>query len=243
MFHAVNSGSMSRKGSNSQLTFKPDTKAVVFDFGGTLTRPNAIYNTWEKLWLSVGYTIEEASNFHRLFVADRISHQEWCDKTCTLLKDRGFSKAHLENIARDVSPVAGLKEAIAELSDRAIPMFIVSGSIRHIVNKILGESLALISEIKCNDIIFDSSGIISEIRGHDFDFAGKSRFIKRVIKDRKCLPIEVLFVGNSLNDHWAIQSGARTLCVNPSHTDYTNSFVWSNYIKDMNDLRQILEHI
>lgn len=243
MFHKVNSGSMGRRGSNRQLTFKPDTKAVVFDFGGTLTLPNAIYNTWERLWLSVDYTIEQASNLHRLFIAGKITHQQWCDETCVMLRQRGFSKSHLEEIAAGIQPVHGLKETIAELSDRAIPTFIVSGSIRRIVQKILGESYAQISEVKCNDIIFDADGLISEIRGHDFDFAGKARFITRVINDRRCLPIEVLFVGNSLNDHWAIQSGARTLCVNPSHTDYTNSFVWSNYIKEMSDLQQILRHV
>ena len=95
----------------------------------------------------------------------------------------------------------------------------------------------------CNDIIFDDDGLIRDIRGHDFDFEGKAKFISRVIEDRKCLPIEVLFVGNSLNDHWAIKSGARTLCVNPSHTDYTNALVWSNYIKDMDNLTEILQHV
>ena len=53
-------------------------------------------------------------------------------------------------------------------------------------------------------------------------------------------PIDVLFVGSSLNDSWACKAGARTLCVNPESVDYTNTLVWTDYLRDMSSLSEIL---
>jgi phosphoserine phosphatase len=178
-----------------------------------------------------------------MFNAGKIDHKTWCDLTRDKLRERGFSKTHLETITSQIQPVAGLAETFQKLAEQAIPIYIVSGSIKYLIQRILGASQSLVEEIKCNDLIFDEEGLLKEIRGHDFDFEGKAKFIERIVDDRHCLPIEVLFVGNSLNDHWAIKSGARTLCVNPTHTDYTNSMIWSNYIKEMSSLTQILDNI
>jgi phosphoserine phosphatase/NAD-dependent SIR2 family protein deacetylase len=243
MYYKVNSGRMAKKGSNRQLSFVPETKAVVFDFGGTLTLPKPPYNTWERMWLSAGYGIEEAADLHRRFSAGKIDHQTWCDLTRDRLRDRGFSRDDMERIADDIRPVPGLAETLEILNQRNIPTYIVSGSLRYIIVKLLGSAFSLVNGIKCNDIIFDKDGLVSEIRGHDFDFEGKAKYISTIVEERKCEPLEVLFIGNSLNDHWAIRSGARTLCVNPSHTDFTNGMVWSNYIREMTDLSQILKHV
>lgn len=108
---------------------------------------------------------------------------------------------------------------------------------------VLDQEFIHFDEIKANDMLFDQNGLIKEIRGHDFDFEGKADFLRRIFKERHCEPLEVLFVGNSLNDTWAIRSGARTLCVNPSETDPYDRRVWNYSLRPMESLTEILQYI
>jgi phosphoserine phosphatase/NAD-dependent SIR2 family protein deacetylase len=240
MYYKVNHGKKARPEPTGLLDFSADTKAVIFDFGGTLTKSSSPTSTWERMWLAVGYQIEDAGHLHRQFVAGNISHQQWCDMTCRKLRERKFSKDTMRQIISGIEPVAGLAETLSLLDKQGTSLHIVSGSVREIILDILGDSWELFREIKANEFIYDENEIVEEIRGHQFDFEGKAKFISRVVEDRRCSPLEVLFVGNSLNDSWASLSGARTLCVNPTHVDYSDTKLWTDYIREMTDLRQIL---
>lgn len=244
MFYKVNKHSKQKQYNATQkLDFLADTKAVVFDFGGTLSRSSSQLSTWERMWLSVGYSTADAGHYHRRFVAKQIDHQQWCDATATKLRERGFSKAHLQKIIDDIEPIEGLAETLSTLHEQGTAIYIVSGSIKQIIVEIVGQKLfSMFNEVKSNEILFDDNGVIKSIKGHDYDFEGKSDFLKHVIAEQKCSPLDVLFVGNSLNDSWASRSGVRTLCVNPADVDFSNTFVWSDYIREMKDLREILPH-
>jgi phosphoserine phosphatase/NAD-dependent SIR2 family protein deacetylase len=240
MFYKVHHKKKARLGAAKQLDFSADTKAVIFDFGGTLTKSFSPTSTWERMWLSVGYKIEDAGHLHRQFVAGNITHQQWCDLTCKRLRDRGFSKDTMRQIISHVEPVAGLAEALSALHEQGTSLHIVSGSVREIIQEILGDTWELFQDIKANEFVYDRNGVLEEIRGHKFDFEGKAKFISRVVEERRCSALEVLFVGNSLNDSWASRSGARTLCVNPTHVNYSDTKIWTDYIREMADLREIL---
>lgn len=219
------------------------TRAVVFDFGGTLTIPKFKENTWERIWNSAGYSLKEAGELHHEFSAGRITHQEWCDLTCEKLRHRGFSKRQFESIYRDISPITGLFETFQELRAQNIQIHIVSGSLRDIIAHTLGEAAKYVSSIRSNDFSFDADGVISAVIGHEYDFEGKARFIEMLISELRCHPMDILFVGNSLNDEKAATSGARTLCVNPKYTHPYVESMWNNTIREMTDLREILEFV
>ena len=240
LFYKVNRKQPARMSVTKQIDFAADTKAVVFDFGGTLTRSTSPVSTWERMWTASGYTIQDAGHYHRQFIAGNLSHQQWCDATCERFRKGGFSRAHLKTIIDGIQPVAGLHETLAKLHDQGISLHVVSGSVKEIILSILGNSARFFDEIKANEFVWDADGVIKEIRGHQFDFEGKARFITRVIEDRSISPLEVLFIGNSLNDSWASQSGARTLCVNPTHVDYSNTLLWTDYITHMTNLSEVL---
>jgi phosphoserine phosphatase len=192
------------------------------------------------MWLKAGYTIADAGALHREFSIRRITHREWCAKTCSALRERGFSHTHLLEIIAGIEPVEDLVPTLKKLHSQGIQLFIVSGSVREIIASVLGETYKLFSEIRSNEILFDEQGIISQIRGHDFDFEGKDKFIRHVARDEvHCEPLQVLFVGNSLNDSWASRSGARTLLVNPSNVDYTDTATWNDCLREMKSLHEI----
>jgi phosphoserine phosphatase len=244
MFYRVNKLSRKKKKRNATLIldFASDTKAVVFDFGGTLTRPFSQLSTWERMWTSVGYTLTDSGHHHRRFDAKQITHQEWCNITATRLAEKGFSQSHLDKIIEDISPVHGLLEALETLEKQGTALYIVSGSIKQIIARILGPAYSLFAEVRANEIRFRPDGIIHSIKSNPYDFEGKALFIKSIIYEQKCNPLDILFVGNSLNDTWASDSGARTLCVNPSDVDFNNTLIWTECIREMTDLRQILPH-
>lgn len=242
LYYKVNKNPVRKSSGTIPLDFVPDTKAVVFDFGGTLTISDSPMSTWEKMWDSVGYTTTQAGHYHRRFLQEKLSHQGWCDITAEMLALRGFSRKHLVEITKGIRPVAGLHEALQALHEQGSDLYIVSGSVRDIIIEVLGESFKLFKEVRANEMVFDRDGLLGAIRGTKFDFEGKAEFIRRVIDDLNCQPMEVLFVGNSLNDVWASRSGARTLCVNPSHVDFPNTEIWTDYILEMKDLSEILGH-
>lgn len=232
-----------KKAPQQNSLFSRGTKAVVFDFGGTLTVPKHKENTWERIWKSVGYTLDDAAELHHAFSAKKITHQEWCDKTCEKLRAAGFNRAVFETIYSDISPVDGLAETFKLLRERHIRIHIVSGSLRAIIENVLDGSARYVDSIRSNDFQFDKKGLLSKIVGHDYDFEGKAEFIKTVARDLRCHPMDILFVGNSLNDEKAALSGARTLCVNPKHTHHYVESMWNNTVREMRDLREILKFL
>jgi len=220
-----------------------ETKAVVFDFDGTLTRTQDQRTTWEMIWVSLGYSINDCANLHRRFQRKEFNHPTWCDLTRDAFRARSFTLAQLESIARATSLVDGVRETVQTLRKSGAKLFILSGSIKAIIQYVLCDLQTEFEEIKANEILFDSSGVISEIKGTPFDFKGKADFLKRVVKEWQMDPLDVLFVGNSCNDVFASQSGVRTLCVNPRFTDPDNEEHWTYAIREMSNLREILNFV
>lgn len=240
LFYQMNRRGDKQRGRPRSIDANLSTKAIVFDFGGTLTKSTSQYSTWERLWMSVGYSIRDAGALHHKFSQRRLTHQEWCDETCAALRARGFSRSHLEGVLQEIEPVEDLQETVTKLHARGLQLFIVSGSVREIIARVLDTTFHLFSDVKANEMVFDESGLLHRIRGHDFDFEGKAEFIRRVAKEVvKCEPLQVLFIGNSLNDSHAYSSGARTLCVNPAHVNFEDTERWTDYIREMKSLREI----
>lgn len=226
-----------------QIPLAFETKAVVFDFDGTLTQRNDSRTTWEMLWTSVGYTTERCFELHHRFRRNEFDHQQWCDITLDAFREKKMNQEHVQRVSEEMRLIDGIKETTEALRKSGIRLFIVSGSIKTIIRHTLGSLAAEFEEIRANEIVFGPDGIISEIQGTPYDFEGKALFLRRIIKDLKISPSDVLFIGNSCNDIFASQSGARTLCVNPRFTDPDNEAHWTYAIRDLKNLKQILKYV
>jgi len=223
------------------LAFK--TRAVVFDFDGTLTRSDDDRTTWEKIWVMLGYSIKDCADLHLRFQRKEFSHQIWCDRTRDKFRVKALTTEQLKSIAREIHLVDGVRETVETLRKEGVNLFILSGSIRSIIQEILGDLRTEFEEIKANEVLFDAQGIISQIQGTPYDFEGKATFLKRLIEDWQLSPMDVLFVGNSCNDVFASQSGVRTLCVNPKFTDPANEEHWTYAIREMVNLKEVMDFI
>jgi phosphoserine phosphatase len=225
-----------------QLELSFETKAVVFDFDGTLTTRSDDETTWEKIWVKLGYPINDCSELHHKFWQGKFSHQEWCNITRDRFRKKSLSKNDLREVAGSIVLIDGFKETLEELRDRGIKLYILSGSIKEVITGVLGDFRAWFEQVQANEVLFDSAGIIQEIRGTSYDFEGKAKFLSRIIDDNSYSPYDVLFVGNSCNDIFASRSGARTLCVNPRATNPDNKEHWKYLIRRMDNLNQILRY-
>lgn len=238
----VNTGKhLKRDVRQAELRFK--TRAVVFDFGGTLTQPRGKYTTWEKLWRKAGYSVNMCSELHRRYQSGELSHQQWCDETCAAFRAKKLSEYNIRQIAQQVHLIPGVAGTIRDLRKRGMKLYVVSGSLKPIIYASLGELYREFEEIRANDVTFDSNGIISRIGSTPYDFRGKATFLKRVVRELNISPLDVLFVGNSCNDVFASEAGVRTLCVNPRFTDPDKPEHWTYAIREMTNLTQIMEHV
>jgi HAD superfamily phosphoserine phosphatase-like hydrolase len=219
------------------------TKAVVFDFDGTLTEPADHSTTWEKIWVALGYPRETCFELHKRYQRDEFDHEKWCEITFDAFKAAKLRQKDIVEIANGISLIPGVAETLQKLSDSDIKLFILSGSIKSIIRLVLGDLYDRFDEIAANELVFDASGDIAGIKGTAYDFEGKAVFIKRIIEDYDLSPSDVLFVGNDCNDVFASQSGARTLCVNARFTDPSNEEHWTYAIGEMLNLDQILRFV
>ena len=206
-------------------------KAVIFDFDGTLTEKKG--NLWKRIWKDLGHDIGPDSYYVSLFkrfMSGNITHRQWCKLTLEAFQEKGFTKQKLDEITDDMTLIHGAEDLIKYLHSKGLELHIVSGNIISVIEKVLGPNNRYISAIKANKFLFDKQGNITEIVGTKYDHEGKATYIKELCEKKGYKPSEVLFIGNSMNDEWVYQSGARTLCVNPDDTKSENSTIWNKVI-------------
>lgn len=219
------------------------TTAIVFDFDGTISKTRGSKTTWEKIWIALGYDVKECQNLANRYYAKEFDHPVWCEKTEIKFIEKGMNRRVLMDIAEKVELLEGVEETFIYCYEHGIKIYVVSGSILPIIKKALGPLCQYVDRIMANDMLFDSAGNLIRIIGTSYDFEGKADFITKLVTRLRIEPKEILFVGNSINDRFAYQSGARTLCINPKHADVYNKEVWNDCIYDTDNLTDILKYV
>lgn len=229
----------------TKIDSKKKTEAVVFDFDGTLTTTAGnVKTTWESIWTLLGYSVDDCVNLHIKFSHKEISHEEWCLLTEEKFKLRRLHRDQLLSLVHDTQLIPGIEAVLKELDRKNIKVYIVSGSIKYIIRKVLGNLYQYVSGgVDANVFSFDEEGYLSKIIGTAYDFEGKAARITKIVEELKIAPEQILFVGNSHNDEWAYSSGARTLAINPKDTNMYNKNIWNNCIYNCESLTEILKYI
>lgn len=220
-------------------------KAIVFDFDGTLSKIKRgdVKSPWELIWLKLGYKISDCKKLYTRFFEKKITHKEWCKLTAQKFKSKNLTEQHLLEVSKDIELLDGVKEVLEQLKQREIRLFLVSGSIMHLINHIWGDDLDYyFDNYEANVLRFKNNKLV-EIKGTIYDFEGKATFIREIYKQLKLIsPKEILFIGNSDNDEHAKKSGAQTLCINGVLTNPHNKKAWDDTFTT-NDFRELYEYI
>lgn len=217
-------------------------KAVIFDFDGTLTSKDCRFSTWQKIWEYLGYDLQICDSLHRKFTNGDISHKQWCDITAEYFTKKDLKKEQIELIAKQIYLMPGTEDVFKTLYENGIPIYICSGSIDIIIEYVLGNLKEYVRKIVCNQFAYDSSGTkLKAIIGTTYDFEGKANFIKEIAEDLDISTHDIVFVGNSNNDEFAVTSGAKTLVINPILTSGYNRNIWKYFAgHNVEDLKDIL---
>lgn len=218
-------------------------QAVFFDFDGTLTKPGLPLATWEYIWLCLGYNLEVARNLHRMFDKREINYVTRCKLIEEKFKEKKLNINILSDVIEKIDIIDGCKETFIDLRNRNIKIYIVSGSILFIIQRVLKDLYQYVDEVKANDFKFSPDGFLTDIIATKYDFSGKPNFINKIALKMKISTGDILFVGNSYNDKYVHRSGARTLLINPKNTDPSNFRIWNDCIQDCNNLMQILDFL
>ena len=224
---------------------KLNTKAVVFDFDGTLTISRA-NNIWKLLYLKLGYSIDDNSNYKKSlqsFKSKKYDYSHWIEINKSDFISAGLNKKIFDKVLKDVQPIPGLESTLKTLSKKGIKLFLLSGNIKYSIRYVLGDIADIFEEISANDAIFDEKGILIDLIATKYDFEGKADFISKIKDEYSLKPEEITFVGNGSNDVWAYKSGARTICINPKQADEDDSKKWTKVLPNVKDLTEILEYI
>lgn len=240
-YYFKNKGTTQRRGPSARQKILFRTKMVLFDFDGTMTCRDDNMTTWEKIWVLLGYDIRECGALHSKYSTYEITHKQWCKITEERFKAKGLRNTDLDKLANNTRLMDGVEDVIRCLNKNNVVMYIVSGSIRYIIKKVLGDMYPLIEEVKANEITFGRDSIIRSIIGTKYDFEGKATFIKQAIEDNDIHPMEAIYIGNSINDEWAHESGAQTLCVNPRMTNPYHPIQWMHCIPNMHNFRDVFQ--
>ncbi len=219
------------------------TKVVVFDFDGTLTIPKKNKTTWEMIWEYLGYNKNLCSDYHNQFVAEKISHSEWCKITLEKFQEKKMKQTDFDIISKKVVLIKDLEDLLSELSKLNIKLYILSGSVEELIVLALGRLKGYFRDISANNFFFDQKGNLADIIGTEYDFKGKATYLKKIIVKEKIAPYEVLFIGNSVNDIFAYESGAKTLCVNPVFTNPFDTVQWQHCIPKMTSAMDIIKFV
>ncbi len=220
-----------------------NAKVVVFDFDGTLTKTPNNYSSWQLIWLHLGYKLEDCGRYHRKYVNKELTHQEWCDVTADQFIRKGLSACHVEEISKKITLVEGTIDTLNIIKERGVKLYICSGAIDDVIDNVFMDNKNFFEDISCNKFTYDKQGRLKSIQGTQYDFEGKAKYIAKIIEENGIQPEECLFVGNSDNDIWAHQSGAKTLVVNPHKITGMNRTEWKYYLEEMVDLHEILPFI
>ncbi len=218
------------------------TKLVIFDFDGTLSKPDKINNTWARIWNKIDM-LDEDDRLFELYKNKEITYLQWVDEIVKIFRNNNVTNAMFTSLANEIELLDNCEKVFKIFYEKGIKICILSGGVKNIIEEKVKNFSKYITKIEAESLTLDENGVVNGAKLSDSNIEDKSHFILKQIKEYDLKKEEVVFVGNSYNDEEAYKSGATTICINPVETDYTNKTIWTYYIEQTNDLSTILPFI
>lgn len=218
------------------------TKAIVFDFDGTLSKPNKMPNSWMRIWEKLD-KLDEDKKFYEMYKNGVINYEEWGELVVKAYREYGCNKTLLKEVANDTELLDDTEQVIKELGEKGIKIFVLSGGIKNIIDYKLENVKEYVTNVEAQEILLDENECVESITKLNHLVEDKSEYVFYILNKYHLNPQEVLFVGNSDNDEDVYKTGVKTLCINPLEADYKNKVLWNNYIKKSNSLRDIMQFV
>lgn len=218
------------------------TKLIIFDFDGTLSKPNKLPSSWARIWNKIGREKDDEFLYEK-YRNGELNYNQWAEEVLKVYKDSGVNKNLLKEIAKDTLLLDNAKNVLKYLFENDIKIIILSGGIKNIIDMVLKKCLKYIYQIEAQELIFDKNGKLDKITILNHQIEDKSQYVDFVMKKLNLEADEVIFFGNGKNDEDVYKTKVKTICINPGDAHYNNKLYWKEVIKSTEDLTSILPYI
>lgn len=221
------------------------TKAVIFDYDGTLTFGD-YNNIFKSLYQVLGYATDRNSAYYQdyvNFINFKIDYADWVKINEEDFKNGGLTKEIFDSVTENIQLIKGLEKTLTTLYENGVKLYILSGNFVYAIKNTLGKLADLFTDISANEVYFNKDGTLSNLVATKFDYDCKPKYIEKIISELKVLPEEICFVGNGENDKFAYKAGAKTICVNPVDADEDDAEKWVYVLKNVTNFEEILDYI
>lgn len=214
------------------------TKVVIFDFDGTLTISNS--STWSRIWKKLD-ALDVDYKYYKMYANNEIDYETWVKLIVEYLQERNYNEHDLNELVFSMKFIDNLELVLKFFKEKQIQVYILSGGIKIVIEKALGNLKCYIKQIEATNFVFDNSKLIGyTVPIHNPE--NKCEFVSYVMEKENVTPKQVLFVGNGKNDETVYKTGVNTLCLNADDANYNNKEIWHSAIFT-NNLEDILHYI
>lgn len=218
------------------------TKAIIFDFDGTLTiNANNSTSSWGRVWRALD-DIETDNKLYNMFSSGEIDDEMWIKLIEERYVELNLQESVCENLAQEICLIDGIENSFKFFNENGIKIYILSGGVRNIIENKLKNLKQFITRIEGYNFIFENRNF-KQIERRKEPLDNKHKYVEQIKKENNLSGNEILFVGNGSNDQTVYLSKARTLCINPEDADYKNKKYWNNYIEKCNNLTEIIKYL
>lgn len=208
-----------QNGSFIALPPSRNIKLAVFDMDGTLTRPTS---SWEHIHRELGTWETNGYIYLKQFLASEITYDEFAQLDTASWKDIPLKQ--IEAIAEKVKYMNGIQQVMDFLVKKKIRTALISGGLSVIAEKVASDFK--IKHVFVNDLLSNEGLLTGKVK-INVSFNGKLPIYKKLLKEMKLKPYQVMTVGDTNGDVPLFKNSGLAIAINPLHpgvsevADYT----------------------
>ena len=216
-------------------------KAVGFDVDGTLVK-NVSY-CWQTFHERFGVSDKVRSILRRRYQEGRITYREWGSKEVAVWRELGVTRKDFTKVINSMRLTDGVAEVLAVLRRTGRYLFILSGTIRMVLEQLLPNYDTLFDLVAVSDIHFDEEGRpVGFNPGHPLRNERENKLLelRSLCRGLQMDVSQVAFVGDNENDAEVLRAVGLGIAFCPKSTSVRAA---ADVVVDSADLRNVLPHI
>lgn len=165
---------------------------VIFDLDGTLTQERSI---WEYIHKQLGKWYGFAEEYQNQFLAGNISYEEFCERDAEAWK--GMKVEELLEIVKTVPFHLGVDELLSSLKQKGLKLSMVSSGLSLLTNWV-HQKYGFDYSVS-NDLLHENGVLTGKVKIQVY-FDKKAEWVKKILRQFKMRPEEVIAIGDSRGD-------------------------------------------
>ncbi|MDO8602143.1 MAG: HAD-IB family phosphatase [bacterium] len=217
---------------------KKFSRLAFFDFDGTLTDGSEF--VYEELCKAGAIDYVRAKQNFQDCRDGKMTYEDLVARDVAGFQVAGMTKQKMLDAMSRIRIMIGARETLEALRNKGFGLFIISGGINVLVEKVFPDYKTLFEDIFINDYQFDIAGHLVKGIATPYDFHHKATCIKATAT-RYDVPLsQTIFTGDNFNDVEAAQTAGISFAFNTTHEGLIKA---ATHHIQKKDLREILKYL